>query len=649
MYKISVPLTLNGVVARNDYEAIYAELKRFGAERVFLSSGSYTLSESEFEERFKDLKKATAFFKSKGLEVGYWNWSFMFSNEHPYACLTDFNGKKIDAFACPSDENFVKFSADYFKRFADCGIDILLFDDDLRFGFYSEFPTCLCDNHIAKINEILDENLTREELKEKILNGAKNKYRDAYIKSNGEFLKNFCRNMRETIDTVNPKLRIGYCACMTNWDLDGVTASELSHILAGNSTKPILRLIGAPYWAVEKNDNNNLQDVIELERMERSWIGDDDIEIIAEGDAYPRPRFRCPASYLEGFDTAIRVSGCTDGILKYGIDYHSDINYENGYRKFHERNIENYKLIEKYFSDKKSTGIRIYESAKKISDAVVPTKINETTNFEHLFFSNAARTLAHNTIPTVYEGRGVCGICFDENARNLPFEALENGLIIDIAAAEILTECGIDVGIKEFICNEKGLCNIIPASEEYFIKENNFVDSNGIKIYDIVIDEKAEVLSCLKVDQTIFICNTDQGYENKEIPMSYRYENASGQRFLVLNMNTRHFESAWQTNVLKQYARSRQIADAVEWLSGKKLPAYSYGNPAMYIQTKESDGALAVGIWNFFADIAIEPVVELAYTYKSIEFINCSGELKGDRVYLSDIPAFGFVGFEVKK
>ena len=71
--------------------------------------------------------------------------------------------------------------------------------------------------------------------------------------------------------------------------------------------------------------------------MESSWTKAGDIEILAEGDAFPRPRTRCPASYLEGFDTAIRASGCTDGILKYGIDYFSNTDYETGYAAFHRR------------------------------------------------------------------------------------------------------------------------------------------------------------------------------------------------------------------------------------------------------------------------------------------------------------------------
>ena len=34
--------------------------------------------------------------------------------------------------------------------------------------------------------------------------------------------------------------------------------------------------------------------------------------------------------------------------------------------------------------------------------------------------------------------------------------------------------------------------------------------------------------------------------------------------------------------------------------------------------------------------------------YSGIEFLNTNGKLDKNKVYLSDIPPFGFVGFEVK-
>ena len=172
---------------------------------------------------------------------------------------------------------------------------------------------------------------------------------------------------------------------------------------------------------------------------------------------------------------------------------------------------------------------------------------------------------------------------------------------------------------------------MISGESEHFTYNNNHILTDGIPINDIKLKPNAEVLSDT---------NTSAGV----IPMSYRYENSDGNRFLVLNVNTRSEAS----NVLKHYARSRQYAENIPWLSGNKLPAYVYGNPALYIIAKKNDSSMAVGLWNFFADTAIDPVVELDGEYSGIEFLSTNGKLDKNKVYLSDIPPFGFVGFEVK-
>lgn len=622
MYKISVPL-MNSNITRSDKERLLKELKRFNTERVFLALSQYETDKNKREQAMKELAENCKFFQENGYEVGAWIWTFWIKNNTEFRNMRSIKGTEIKEFMCPTDEKFVVFAKEYIKDIARCGVQIIQFDDDFRYGFLSDSPACLCDGHISEINKVTGENSTREELEKYITTGGKNKFRDAYLKVNGDSFRNFAKSLRSAVDEVNPDIRLSLCSCMSLWDIDGTDAYELSKILAGN-TKPLVRLIGAPYWAVEKSWGNSLQDVIELERMESAWSKTDEIEVMAEGDAYPRPRTACPASYLEGFDTAIRASGCTDGILKYGIDYVSDADYETGYAKFHERNSDIYIKIDNVFRNKTHCGVRVYESMKKISDMVVPTKVNKIVNMENLFFSKAARTLCYNTIPTVYEGDGICGIVFDENARNLPLKALKNGLIIDIAAAEILSERGIDVGL-ESIGEATG------GPEEHFISNDNHISAHGSTVYNIKLKDTAEVLSDIKTEQGI-------------VPMSYRYENADGHRFFVLNINTRNNAD----NPLKHYARSRQYAEQIEWLGGQKLPAYTYGHPAMYIQCKKGENTLAVGLWNFFADMAFEPVIELDREYSEIKFINCSGRLLKDKVYLTDIPPFGFVAFEVK-
>ena len=628
MYKISVPV-MNCNVKRSDRQRLLQELRRFNAERIFLALDTYENDKKKRIEFLKELEDNCKFFKEKGFEVGAWIWTFWVKNNTEFRNMRSIKGTEIREFMCPTDEKFVEFATDYMSDIAKCGIDLIMFDDDFRYGFLSDSPACLCDKHIEIINSITGEKSTREEIYSHIVSGRKNKFRDAYLKANGDAFRNFAYAVRNAVDKVDCTIRIGACACMSSWDIDGTDAYELAKILAGN-TKPFVRLIGAPYWSVNKSWGNSLQDVIELERMESSWTRHEDIEIMAEGDVFPRPRINCPASFLEGFDTAIRASGCTDGILKYGVDYYSNTDYETGYAVFHERNVPLYNAIDKMFGNKKSCGVRVYESMKKVADMVMPTTVNNQVNIQDLFFSKAARTLTCNSIPTVYEGMGVCGIVFDENARNIPLKDIENGLIIDIAAAEILTHRGIDVGIEWIGDTLPQSSDCSDLNCEHFIEDDNHIATHDSIIYDIKLKENAEVLSDI---------NTDKGLK----PVSYRYENANGNRFLVLNLNTRQGSDI----LLRHYARSRQYADNIPWLSGNKLPAYIYGHPSLYMQTKEKDNCLAVGIWNFYADTALEPVVELGKDYSDIKFINCEGQLNGNKVYLNNISPFAFVGFEV--
>ena len=621
MYRISVPVK-NDSVSGIGKELLCEELRKFGASRVFLAIGTYELDFSRRKKMLDELRDNCKYFKEQGFEVGAWLWTFWIKNKKEFKCMRSIDGDEITDFVCPSDENFLKFASEYIKDVAKCGVDLIQFDDDFRYGFLSGSTGCLCENHIKAINQSVNQSLSLEQIHKHIISGENNCVRDGFLQANGEYFKRFALSMRKAVDKVNPSIRLGACACMSSWDVDGTDARELAYILAGN-TRPFVRLIGAPYWAVNKSWGNSLQDVCELERMESAWTKDGNIEIIAEGDTWPRPRTNCPASYLEGFDTAMRVSGSVDGILKYGIDYYSNLGYETGYADAHKRNLKLYGEIDRIFASKGSVGVRVYESMKKIGNMVMPTAVNTEVNIENLFFSKSARMLAYNTVPTVYEGDGLCGIAFDENARELPKNALEKGLILDIAAAEILTQKGIDVGICKIGKAIKGLT-------ERFLNDGNRILTGNATAYEIEINNTAEVLSVIECGE-------------KEIPFSYKYENEQGQRFFVLNVNTRE-----ETDVaLKNYARGKQLSNVIEWLGGEKLPAYSHGHPALYIQCKEGKDKLSVGLWNFFADPVYSCVVELGRNVSSVKGVNCNAMLDKHSVVIDEIHPFGFAFFEV--
>ena len=101
-------------------------------------------------------------------------------------------------------------------------------------------------------------------------------------------------------------------------------------------------------------------------------------------------------------------------------------------------------------------------------------------------------------------------------------------------------------------------------------------------------------------------------------------------------------------NYRRSYLRSAELKQVCD-LFGAKNPAYSYGNPDLYLIAKKGANSLSVGLWNIFADEIFEPVIELDKEYKSIECIGCTGRIEGNKVHLSQMNPFSFAGFEVKE
>lgn len=622
MYKLSVPFLLEQI-DKYGADQFISELKKIGADIVFLALDCYEMDESKQAKVFNSLKVNVPILQKAGFTVGVWVWTYMIRDKNDFTHITSPSGKVSKLQVCPSDERFRDFAYTYMQNIAKSNPDMIMFDDDFRYGYLDCGLGCTCENHRKYMAEILGEEVPTENLSKLIFGGGKNKYRSAYLKANGYFMREFARSSRRAVDSINPSIRLGLCSCMTTWDFDGVSTAELAHILAGD-TKPFCRLIGAPYWSDKRSFFNcRLQDVIELERMESSWC-DDEIELFAEGDCYPRPRFTCPANVLDGYDMALRASGAVDGIHKYTLDYSADVNYERGYNAKHLKNQPIYRKIDEHFSDKSPVGVRVYEKMTKFEDMDVIDKFDGKDDVQTTFFSPSAQLLAAQTIPTIYEGLGVVGIAFGENAKYLSNGAKENGLILDITSAKILTKLGVDVGLESV--GEKR-----SASQEYLPSDNRYIGLFGCQFYDIAVNKDAKVLS-------YFISG-----EQKSVG-TYSYENAQGQKFLVFAFDG--FEAS--EHAIKQYARGTLIENWIKSI-GKTLPVSMLGNPDCYMLCKENENKeKAVWIGNFFADECLNTTVILDREYTQIEFINCTGKLNGNIVEIDYIAPYASLGFVVK-
>ncbi len=624
-YRVTVPVMNHDFCHHMNRGKTVETLRKMGVSRVMIGVESNATSGKAKEKVLADLKSNTDYLHACGFEVGAWFWAFYNTLENDFVRMVSPDGKVSKSTICPTDEAYCAEMCAFIRDCAEIGVDMIQFDDDFRYGFQDIGFGCVCDNHLKKIREYLGEDAGREAIVNGIMNGGKNKYRDAFLAVNGAVFEEFAKKCRDALDSVNPEIRMGFCSCITSWDIDGTTPDRLAVILAGK-TKPFYRLIGAPYWAaLNAWGHTRISYVIEQERLEAARRENPDIEIFSEGDTYPRPRYRVPAAYLEGMDTVLRADGCTDGILKYTFDYTSDWDFEKGYNETHIRNMPVYDAIDGMFSGRETVGVRVFDSIRKFGNLNMPYYEDNPSKVQELAFSVTARFLTANSLPTVYGGNEYSGAAFGEDARILTPEMLSNGAIIDYEAAIILKEKGIDTGIIA----ENGTASL--STSEYFSSGEITNTLTSTRIHRVSLSANAVVESYIE--------------ENGEkIPVFYRYENADGLRFAVFTFDGYRAEEY----AFRNYERQKQVINALEWMSGKKLPAVCKGHPDLYILTKKKGNVITVGLWNFFPDRIYNANVELTGEIASFSVFGAEGKAQGNILTVSEIEPYGFAAAETE-
>ncbi len=629
MYKVSVPVMLDTLKRR---DTILAMLKAAKADRIFLAF-ERTFDEKNYAEQLRLLAEGIPFFRKNGFEVGVWIGETVGHWQHPpedtdggrgLRLWMDTFGKTYNGNFCPADEYFLSFVEEWIADVAKLAPDVILLDDDFRMSMHTGQNGCLCDTHLELFCKAVGEQLTRKEIRQKVFCGKPGKYRDGWLKVQGDTLRNAAKRFRTALNKVDPSIRLGLCSVHCTWGMDGASATDLSMILAGD-TKPLLRLIGAPYWS--SFNPVTVTEIIELQRQEKRWCGDFDGEIMIEGDTYPRPRVNCPAMRLELYDMATRAACHTDGILKYMLDYTSSPDYETGYITRHVRDLPQLDRIGQMFSGKRDAGIYVITPRNRVVLTDHPEPADGKIGWDcwNWLCDPAIPFLTDSSLPLSFDSHDGLTAAFGMAADELTDRQMANGVILDIHAALRLKERGFDVGFSA--AEPFG-----DPSSEYFIPYDETVALPfGTTVYSVQPNNGAEVLSEFTVG-------------GKRIPGVLRYVNANGQQFLVFP-----FECG-RSSLTTTYCRQRQIADTARAF-GHPLPASVENCPELYLLVKQNEETVTVGLFNFFSDDILTPFVRLGFPFTQItDTINCRAEKEKHGVrLLNDIPPMGYAVFTVEK
>ncbi len=631
MNKISIPVFVKD---DTNLDELVGTLKKAKAQRVFIASERPPFGNEELQDMFaKQLSKNKEKFEKNDIEVAVWinTMGMGVGSVKKYnadACKNymrkmSISGVRYNDSFCPLDRQFVGGICSYVQKLAANGFEMIMLDDDFTLSA-SPGIGCCCELHMNEFRRRIGENIRREELAAKVFTGGKNAYRDAWFEMMNDTLKEFCRDLRMALDCVNPNARLGFCAGFTSWDLDGADVIELTDILAGK-TKPFLRLTGAPYWYSQKRFGKySLQLIAEITRQQVKWCENRrDIEIFSENDSYPRLSAVTPAAHTELFDQMLRVCEGVDS-LKYIIDY-LDPNRKNRYTTEHMRNMELYKKISDVFDDKECIGVRIYENAHLLKDAELSPDFKGEASVTNRWFNQAAQIPSIHAVPITYNGSGICGMVFGENAKYLPADAFEKGLIIDLKAAQILQNNGIDVGL---ISKKKITENVFEHFADYDTKESLYANTT---VYNIETRPGARVIS-------VFVGETDT------YPSAYLYQNDSGQRFMVYAFDIQ--DVLPQSGLLVSPSRGMQLNDSIEFLAGRRMPVVCSGNPLLYCICKQGENSCAAAYFNCSDEEIINAQIELSFTPKKIRFINCDGFESDGGVTVSRILPYKMAAIE---
>ncbi|MBQ7599098.1 MAG: hypothetical protein IJU57_00295 [Clostridia bacterium] len=640
MYKVYVP-----VMIRDDFpaEETFREIRRSGCDGVFLSSGRHWKETPEGRridgKRYADLfRQEVKRYRDAGYTAGIWLGETMGhggedrAHRYAYQPFVSLKDECTCGFCC-ADERFRHDVCEWAATAAEAGAEIILLDDDWRMHSHGmDFNAgCLCPSHVKRFCEAVGEDLSAEEIKKKVFTGGGSRYRDAWTELIGSDMLRLAREIRETVDKIDPEIRIGLCVAPSVIDMDGAGIIALCDALAGG-TRPFVRLIGAPYWAKNGAD---LAAVITSERMTAKWLEDwkdrTGAEVLFEGDVFPRPRFACSAAYLEAADQAARADGHFTGILKYMMDYGSSPRYEHGYIDKHVKNRRISSQIEKMFRGKRNTGFRPFEYHDIFRNLELPSDYLKGDAKAYDYFRGLTpRYLTGASAPVSFDS-GV-PVVFGENAKYVKETDIEKGAVIDAEAARILSGRGFDVGVtvENAVSRDGVMYADIGGGGEYHRIYRDKTICQGGTFATLSLSGKAEVLS---------------EFEDGR-PSAVRYENGRGQRFVIYSIVA---NSVDQSTFFRSYLRQREMRDIYRWISGEELPVSMTGHPDVLVICGEDGNETAAGFWNLFPDSIDRPVVKLGFVPGSVRFIGCSGRVRGKEVILDEMAPFSFAGLVIKR
>ena len=209
-----------------------------------------------------------------------------------YTNLT--NGEVQRNILCPFDDGFREHMKKQFAIIASYSPKMIMLDDDFRLLLRVGSKGCACKKHMDRFNLLANTNITREELYPILENDETelgDKYREIFIRTQGEAVIDCAKYYRAGIDSVDKTIPGSFCVVGQSAEF----GAEIGKIMAGENNPVIIRINngnytpeGTHYFSLKMRDA----------KIQMNLLKNDVDVFLAETDTCPQNRYSTSAQHL---------------------------------------------------------------------------------------------------------------------------------------------------------------------------------------------------------------------------------------------------------------------------------------------------------------------------------------------------------------
>ncbi|MBQ3562535.1 MAG: hypothetical protein IJA13_03210 [Clostridia bacterium] len=495
--------------------------------------------------------------------------------------LTD--GKEAHV-VCPYDEGFREYIRHAFSVLASYNPDHIMLDDDFRL-IIREGKGCACSMHLDAFERKTGVRKTREEIAVHVFGKTKEdeKYRDAFVETQLDSLRECVKYMREGIDSVNPKIPgsfscVGPCC---------EAATEIATTMAGKGNPVILRINNGNYHPVGTKRFSNIFMRAAVQMAVLKGQGKVD-SFLAETDTCPQNRYSTGAMSLHSHFVGTILEGVSGA--KHWITRLTTFEPQSG-KKYRE-------VLGKY--NKWYEALSTLVPTLKWRGAGIPLSSKPDYCFEE---SNSVSgwgtcVLERLGIP-MYFSSDDCAVTFLDGSMTDLFDdekikaMLKGTLVLDGGAAVKLCERGFakELGVEVF------------ETPKYFVSREFFADNEKRFVNRQTNSREIKPISDgVKVLTRCFVVSNGQDRDDMP-PASTAYKNSLGGTAIVFAGDAKtefHYTTAF--GFLNATRKDQFISLLKEY---GDLPVYTPDDDEIYLKAADmEDGSLFCALFN----VSMDPV-----------------------------------------